>query len=307
MSDEQLMITTFTKAYNKYIYDEMVIGQLAHTELKDGVKTGAEVDVVMPAMVNLFDYTGGDLNDAELTTTTTAKVKFDKGKAFHFEVDEVKKQQIENAPDLKQKVELAKEYSSDAIKQFAAAVDTAYGQLYTRAGHYLSGESNAAIKLDADYAKEILAYMQAEFQRGDRKGHTNWIDGQMVAIVPPEYQFYLGKLDDFKYVAFLEELVRAVESHLADSGFKLDSLASELRLSKSTMNRKIKTMTGLTPMDFVKGIRLRTACRLLRDGKLTVSEIAYTVGFSDPKYFAKCFKEEYGQTPSQFQEQEKAV
>ena len=56
MSDEQLMITTFTKAYNKYIYDEMVIGQLAHTELKDGVKTGAEVDVIMPAMVNLFDY-----------------------------------------------------------------------------------------------------------------------------------------------------------------------------------------------------------------------------------------------------------
>ena len=188
MSDEQLMITTFTKAYNKYIYDEMVIGQLAHTELKDGVKTGAEVDVIMPAMVNLFDYTGGDLNDAELTTTTTAKVKFDKGKAFHFEVDEVKKQQIENAPDLKQK-----EYSSDAIKQFAAAVDTAYGNLYTRAGHYLSGASNASIKLDADYAKEILAYMQAEFQRGDRKGHT-------VAIVPPEYQFYLGKLDDFKYV-----------------------------------------------------------------------------------------------------------
>ena len=200
MSDEQLMITTFTKAYNKYVYDEMVIGQLAHTELKDGVRTGAEVDVIMPAMVNLFDYTGGDLKDAELTNTTTAKVKFDKGKAFHFEVDEVKKQQIANAPDLKQKVELAKEYSSDAIKQFAAAVDSAYGQLYTRAGHYLADTANAAIPLDADYAKEILAYMQAEFQRGDRKGHTNWIDGQMVAVVPPEYQFYLGKLDELKYV-----------------------------------------------------------------------------------------------------------
>ena len=186
MSDEQLMITTFTKAYNKYVYDEMVIGQLAHTELKDGVRTGAEVDVIMPAMVNLFDYTGGDLKD--------------KGKAFHFEVDEVKKQQIANAPDLKQKVELAKEYSSDAIKQFAAAVDSAYGQLYTRAGHYLADTANAAIPLDADYAKEILAYMQAEFQRGDRKGHTNWIDGQMVAVVPPEYQFYLGKLDELKYV-----------------------------------------------------------------------------------------------------------
>ena len=200
MSDEQLMITTFTKAYNKYIYDEMVIGQLAHTELKDGVRHGSQVDVIMPAMVSLFDYTGGDLPDAELTDTTTASVKFDKGKAFHFEVDEVKKQQIANAPDLKQKVELAKEYSSDAIKQFAAAVDSAYGQLYTRAGHYLSGSNNSAITLDADYAKEILAYMQAEFKRGDRKGHTNWIDGQMVAVVPPEYQFYLGKLDELKYV-----------------------------------------------------------------------------------------------------------
>ena len=101
--------------------------------------------------------------------------------------------------------------------------------------------------------------------------------------------------------AFLEDLVAAVESHLADSGFKLDSLSSELRLSKSTLNRKIKAMTGLTPMDFVKGVRLRSACRLLREGKMTVSEIAYTVGFSDPKYFSKCFKEEYGQTPSQFQ------
>lgn len=200
MSDEQLMITTFTKAYNKYIYNEMVIGQLAHTELKDKVKTGIEVDVTMPAMVNLFDYTGGDLSDAELTTTTTAKVKIDKGKAFHFEVNEVDKQRIDNAPDLKQKVDLAKEYSSDAIKQFASAIDVAYGNLYTRAGHYLSGSSNSSIRLDADYAKEILAYMQAEFKRGDRKGHTNWIDGQMVAIVPPEYQFYLGKLEDLRYV-----------------------------------------------------------------------------------------------------------
>lgn len=200
MSDEQVMITTFTKAFNKYVYDEMVIGQLAHTELKDGVRVGAEVDVIMPAMVTLFDYTGGDLDDAELTTTTTAKVKFDKGKAFHYEVDEVKRQQINNAPDLKQKVELAKEYSSDAIKQFAAAVDTAYGKLYTRAGHYLSGTSNSAISLTPSIAKEIFAYMQAKFQRGDEKGHTNWIDGQMVAIVPPEYQFYLGQLEDLKYV-----------------------------------------------------------------------------------------------------------
>lgn len=216
MSDEQVMITTFTKAYNKYIYEEMVIGQLAHTELKENVRNGVEVDVIMPAMVNLFDYTGGDLPDAELTNTTTAKIKFDKGKAFHYEVDEIKKVQIQKAPDLKQKVELAKEYSYDAIKQFAAAIDIAYGNLYTRAGHYLSDTNNAAIPLDADYAKEIFSYMQAEFQRGDRKGHTNWIDGQMVAIVPPEYQFYLGKLDELKYVeSGHKKIAKGFIGHLA--------------------------------------------------------------------------------------------
>lgn len=103
--------------------------------------------------------------------------------------------------------------------------------------------------------------------------------------------------------AFLDSMVKAVEAHLQDSGFKLDSLAAELCLSKSTMNRKIKSMTGLTPMDFVRNIRLRTACRLLRHRGTNVSDAAYAVGFSDPKYFARCFKEVYGITPSQYQQQ----
>ena len=101
---------------------------------------------------------------------------------------------------------------------------------------------------------------------------------------------------------FLENMMKAVENHFTDSDFNLDSLAAEVKLSKSTMNRKLKAMTGLTPMDFVKNIRLRSACRLLRQADMTVSEVAYAVGFNDPKYFAKCFKEEYGQTPSQFQD-----
>ena len=59
-------------------------------------------------------------------------------------------------------------------------------------------------------------------------------------------------------------MVKTVESHFTDSDFNLDCLAAEAKLSKSTMNRKLKAMTGLTPMDFVKNIRLRSACRLLR-------------------------------------------
>lgn len=200
MSLDQFIINTFDQAFKKNLYDELVIGKLAHTEFKTGVKNGDEVDVIMPATVTLFDYDGeGDLPNAEETATSTAKVRIDRGKAFHFEMDEVTQKLIKNAPNEGQQVALAKEYTSDAIKQFASGVDSAFANLYTRAGHYLHN-SGSAITLDADYAKEILAYMQAEFQRGDKKGHTNWIDGQMVAIVPPEYQFYLGKLEDLKYV-----------------------------------------------------------------------------------------------------------
>lgn len=200
MSIKQLVIGTFNECFKKYIYDEMVVGKLACSQFKDGVNKGDEVDVLMPGTVKMFDYAGGDLPDAEEVTNSAAKVRIDRGKGFHFELNEIEEKTIKNAPDLKQKVNLIKEYSSDAVKQFAAAVDQAYAGLYTRAGHYLSDTSDAAITLDADYAKEILAYMQAKFKRGDGKGHTNWIDGQMVAIVPPEYQFYLGKLQDYVYV-----------------------------------------------------------------------------------------------------------
>ena len=199
MSLDQFIINTFNQAFRKNFYDELVIGQLAHTEFKDGVKKGDEVDVIMPTTVTVFDYDGSDLPDAEIATTSTAKVKINKGKAFHFELAEVEAKKIMNAPTMEQQTHLSADYTNDAIKQFAAGVDASFANLYTRAGHYLDN-NGSAIVLDADYAKEILAYMQAEFQRGDGKGHTNWIDGAMVCIVPPEYQFYLGKLDDLKYV-----------------------------------------------------------------------------------------------------------
>ncbi len=199
MSIENMIIGTFSQAFKKNFYDELVIGKLAHTEFKDGVKKGDEVDVLMPGTVTMFDYDGGELRDAELATLSSTKVKINSGKAFHFELAEIDVKKIMNAPDMEQQTSLASDYTADAIKQFASGVDASFANLYTRAGHYLD-DNGSAITLDADYAKEILAYMQAEFQRGDGKGHTNWIDGSMVCIVPPEYQFYLGKLDDLKYV-----------------------------------------------------------------------------------------------------------
>ena len=197
---DQLILGTFEQCFKKYFYDELVVGKLAHSEFKTGVKKGDEVDVIMPGTVAMFDYDGGDLPDAEVVTNSATKVRIDKGRAFHFELKEIQRKEIENAKDAGQKVNLVKEYSMDAVKQFAASVDQAYADLYTRAGHYVDGGSGKSIALSADNVKDLLAYMQAKFKRGDNKGHTNWIDGQMIAIVPPEFQFFLGKREDYAYV-----------------------------------------------------------------------------------------------------------
>ena len=199
MSIKQLVITSFNEAFKKHLYDELVIGKLANTDFKESVKKGDEVDIIMPGTVSMFDYDGGNLKTPEMATTSTTKVKINRGRAFHFELNAIEEKQIESDMVAGQGVSRAKDYTDDAIKQFAAGVDAAYGNLYTRAAHYVD-DSGSAITLDADYAKEILAYMQALFKKGDGKGHTNWVDGSMVCIVPPEYQFYLGKLDDLKYV-----------------------------------------------------------------------------------------------------------
>lgn len=199
MSIKNLIIGTVEECFNKYFYDELVIGRLAHTEFKTAAKRGDEVDVIMPATATLFDYDGGDLPNPEKTTTSITKVRLDRSKAFHFYVSKMEEEVIKNQPTTKGKVDKAKEYGMDAVKQFAAGVDTAYGDLYTRAGHYVDDNGNG-ITLDAEYAKEILSFMQAKFKKGDGKGHTNWVDGQMIAIVPPEFQFYLGQLQDYEQV-----------------------------------------------------------------------------------------------------------
>ncbi len=199
MSVQQIIQSILDKSMQKYFYDELVIGKLAHTESKPNVRKGDEIDIIMPACISMYDYDGGDLHEAEEAGLSITKVKLDKGKAFHFELSAVEEKQIEQSDAYDTQLNLARAYCDDAIKQFAAAVDTAFGSLYTRAGHYLD-DGGEAITLNAQYAKEILAIMQAKFQRGDGKGHTNWIDGSMICIVPPEFQFYLGQLEDLKYV-----------------------------------------------------------------------------------------------------------
>lgn len=100
---------------------------------------------------------------------------------------------------------------------------------------------------------------------------------------------------------FLKKAIAIIEEHLSDSDFDIDTFSQEMQMSKSSLYRKIKTMTGLPPYEFIRNIRLKHACLLLKDKARTISEAAYAVGFTEPRYFSTCFKNEFNMTPTEYQ------
>ncbi len=98
----------------------------------------------------------------------------------------------------------------------------------------------------------------------------------------------------------IQKAIRAVEEHIADPDFSVEDLSRELGMSRVYLYKKLVALTGKAPLDFIRTIRLQQAAQLLEKSQLNISEIAYKVGFNNPKYFAKCFKEEYDMLPSAY-------
>lgn len=98
---------------------------------------------------------------------------------------------------------------------------------------------------------------------------------------------------------FMSKLKAFMSSNLSNQELSIDVIAEEMNCSKSSLIRKVKSLTGITPMAFLRTYRLKTAYELLTKENLTVSEASYKTGFSDPNYFATSFKKQYGKNPSQ--------
>ncbi|NJM26820.1 MAG: helix-turn-helix transcriptional regulator [Bacteroidia bacterium] len=87
---------------------------------------------------------------------------------------------------------------------------------------------------------------------------------------------------------------------MGDSGFSVEELSRELGMSRVHLYKKLLSLTGKSPIEFIRTIRLKRAAQLLEKSQLTVAEIAYEVGFNNPKYFSKYFKEEFNTLPSMY-------
>lgn len=99
---------------------------------------------------------------------------------------------------------------------------------------------------------------------------------------------------------FIEKLNTYVLDNLSDEDFTLESLSELFSMSRSLFHRKIKSLTGLTPNDYVKVIRLTQSAQLLASGKYKVNEVCYMVGFNTPSYFSKCFYKQFGKLPKDY-------
>ena len=99
---------------------------------------------------------------------------------------------------------------------------------------------------------------------------------------------------------FVKRLDAIIYQHLNDTTISVDLLAEKLHLGRTLFYRKVRGVTGYTPNDYIRVLRLRKAAELLREGEKNVSEVAFAVGFDNPYYFSKRFKEQFGVPPSKF-------
>lgn len=99
---------------------------------------------------------------------------------------------------------------------------------------------------------------------------------------------------------FLKQLTGIILERMSDRDFNVDMLVKEFATNRSDFQKKVKKVTGLTPNDYIKLIRMNRSAELLATGKYRINEVCAIVGFNSPSYFSKCFHEQFGKLPKDF-------
>ena len=130
---------------------------------------------------------------------------------------------------------------------------------------------------------------------------TLHVDSSKHSLIDPSpSEIVITSLDE----KLIDHAVKFVEDNIARSELSVEELSAELGMSRVHLYKKLVAITGKTPIEFIRLIRLKRAAQLLRESQQNVSEVAYQVGFNNPKYFSKYFKDLYGVLPSTYQETE---
>lgn len=101
---------------------------------------------------------------------------------------------------------------------------------------------------------------------------------------------------------FMNKLMELMEANLDNGNLIVDDLVKEMAVSRSVFFKKLKSLTGFAPVEFIREVRINRAVQLIDTGEYSITQISYMVGINDPRYFSKCFKQKMGMTPSEYRD-----
>lgn len=119
----------------------------------------------------------------------------------------------------------------------------------------------------------------------------------------PVNNMQMNKADE----EFMNKVIRIIQDNITDDNFSVERMADILHMSRSSLLRKIKILFNLSPIDFIRLIRLKKAAELIQEGKYRIGDICYMVGINSSSYFSKLFLKQFGMTPKEFEKQNQAI
>lgn len=161
--------------------------------------------------------------------------------------------------------------------------------------NYVEGlENGADVYLEKPFSSDVINAQIASIFRNREGLKKDFKTKPMVSSVS------ISKLDTL----LMDKISKIIEKRMTDSDFTVDVLAQEVGISRSGLFAKIKAISGMTPNDYIRLIRLKKAAYLLKEEGVSSSEACFRVGFSSPSYFAKCFQAQFGIAPAEFRKKD---
>lgn len=152
--------------------------------------------------------------------------------------------------------------------------------------------------LTKPFSAEVLLAHIASLLANRQKLREIFTSGESPASVDNSHEEMLGTPDK----RFMDTLREAIFNNMGNAKLKMDDLGSEMGISRVQLYRKVKVMTGMSPVELLREMRLQKAYKLLKATDKTVAEVAYEVGFGTPGYFSSCFKKQFGKYPTEIRE-----
>jgi AraC-like DNA-binding protein len=100
----------------------------------------------------------------------------------------------------------------------------------------------------------------------------------------------------------MDRIMRSINDNIANTEFNVEALSDEVGISRAQLHRKMKEITGISTGEFIRNIRLEQAARLIKEGDINITQVAYSVGFNNQTHFSTAFKKHFGMTPSEYAE-----